>query len=164
MTAHRRSGAPKGDYAVGYGRPPPETRFQKGKSGNPRGRPKGSKSLSQLLTEKFAQRVTVQENGTSRQMGMLEVLVHKLINDAARGNLRATRLVLDLWERCGEFSGQNTPVGDLAAEDRAIINAYLQKVRSEATGEDFPSASPDCKAAPAKGSASQTKGRKHAGK
>jgi len=32
------------DYAVGYGKPPVGTRFQKGQSGNPEGRPRGTKS------------------------------------------------------------------------------------------------------------------------
>jgi hypothetical protein len=35
----------KKEYAVGYGKPPRSTRFAKGKSGNPKGRPKGSKNL-----------------------------------------------------------------------------------------------------------------------
>jgi Family of unknown function (DUF5681) len=30
-----------GDYEVGYGKPPARSRFSKGQSGNPKGRPKG---------------------------------------------------------------------------------------------------------------------------
>ena len=40
---------PDDDYAVGYKKPPLHTRFKKGQSGNPRGRPKGSKNFSTLL-------------------------------------------------------------------------------------------------------------------
>jgi hypothetical protein len=33
-------------YSVGYGRPPKHTRFKPGRSGNPKGRPRGSRNLS----------------------------------------------------------------------------------------------------------------------
>ena len=39
------------DYDVGYGKPPRHTRFQKGQSGNPRGRSCRSKNLKTLLSE-----------------------------------------------------------------------------------------------------------------
>jgi Family of unknown function (DUF5681) len=37
------------EYRVGYGRPPLNRRFEKGSSGNPRGRPRGSYQLLTLL-------------------------------------------------------------------------------------------------------------------
>jgi hypothetical protein len=51
------------DYEVGYGRPPRHTRFELGRSGNPRGRPGGSKNLSTLLSEALQEPVIVVENG-----------------------------------------------------------------------------------------------------
>jgi len=46
-------------YRVGHGGPPLETRFRPGQSGNPRGRPKGSKNTRTLLQEKLSEKVRV---------------------------------------------------------------------------------------------------------
>ena len=47
------------DYAVGYGKPPVHTRFQKGKSGNPKGRPRGMKNMSTLLSTALSATIVV---------------------------------------------------------------------------------------------------------
>ena len=41
---------PTDAYEVGYGKPPRHTRFPKGRSGNPKGRPPRSKNIGALLT------------------------------------------------------------------------------------------------------------------
>jgi Family of unknown function (DUF5681) len=51
------------DREVGYGRPPKATRFAPGRSGNPRGRPPGVKSLSDIVRRIVGQKVTVTETG-----------------------------------------------------------------------------------------------------
>ena len=68
MTDKRHPSAPQADDAVGYGRPPRPTRFQPSRSGNPKGRPKGSKNFSTLFSEELAQPVTLTENGKRRRM------------------------------------------------------------------------------------------------
>ena len=56
------------DYEVGYGKPPRHTRFVKGQSGNPRGRPPGAKNMKTLLTKALNELVLVfkQRGGSHR--------------------------------------------------------------------------------------------------
>ena len=93
---------PSGGYTVGYGRPPVESRFQPGRSGNPRGRPKGRKSIARALADSLGGSVTIQEGGRQRKMPMQELIIRRLVNDAARGDVRALKLLLALMERYGD--------------------------------------------------------------
>ena len=54
-TPKQNPAAPTPDYAVGYGKPPLHTRFRKGRSGNPRGRPKRATDLASLLSRALDQ-------------------------------------------------------------------------------------------------------------
>lgn len=48
-------------YEVGYGKPPEDTRFRKGQSGNPRGRPKGAKNKLPALNEERMKTIILEE-------------------------------------------------------------------------------------------------------
>jgi hypothetical protein len=86
----------KRDYEVGYGKPPRHTRFNKGQSGNPKGRPGGTKNLSTLLSEALNERVIVAENGGHRKITKREAIVKQLVNRSATADLRAVKILLDM--------------------------------------------------------------------
>jgi Family of unknown function (DUF5681) len=87
------------DYVVGYRRPPIATRFTPGNSGNPKGRPKGSKNFSTLFAEELAQTVTLTENGKRRKMAKRQALAKQLVNKALSNDPKAAALVLDQIRR-----------------------------------------------------------------
>ena len=64
-----------GDDPVGYGHPPRRTRFQPGRSGNPKGRPKGRRSIDVMLHDALSRRVRVQEDGKTRVLTIQEVII-----------------------------------------------------------------------------------------
>ncbi len=76
------------DYDVGYGRPPEHTRFQKGQSGNPKGRPKGRKNMATIMKEVLASRVVIKQNGQKRRVAFSEAFVHRLVGKALEGTAR----------------------------------------------------------------------------
>ena len=83
------------DCAVGFGKPPKRTQFQKGRSGNPAGRPKGSRSFKTLLREAVREPVTVKENGRSRQISKGQASATHIANKAAMGDLRSAKFIVD---------------------------------------------------------------------
>jgi hypothetical protein len=74
--------AKKKDYDVGYSKTPEHSRFKKGQSGNPRGRPKGSKSFRMLLQEEWSRKVTVSMNGKPKKITVKRALVRREIQKA----------------------------------------------------------------------------------
>lgn len=88
------------DYAVGYGKPPKEKQFQKGRSGNPSGRPKGSKSyknIPELIQKICHASVKVKdENGKYFYISKVEAVMTQLINSAAKGDPKAARTLFHI--------------------------------------------------------------------
>ena len=86
----------KGDYEIGYCKPPRGYGFKKGQSGNPCGRPPGSKNLTTLLNDELNETVTVTENGRRRKITKREAVIKQLVNKSASAEARSLKILLDL--------------------------------------------------------------------
>ncbi len=111
--ANDQSNAPKkkavtnrpASYEVGYAKPPAETRFKPGQSGNPRGRPKGAKNKPQhmstetlhdiILSEAY-QKVTMTDGAKRREIPILRATVRSIALGAAKGQYSAQKLFLEI--------------------------------------------------------------------
>jgi hypothetical protein len=82
------------NYETGYGKLPRHTRFQKGRSGNPKGRPRGSKNSATLLMEALHEPVIISENGRRKKITKQQAIVKQIVNKAASGDHRSIQLLL----------------------------------------------------------------------
>ena len=107
--------------AVGYGHPPRHSRFKSGQSGNPKGRPKGSKNIATLLERALTERVVVTENGKRRSISKLEASFKQLVNLAASGDLAAMRQLYALipWLE-GQVTDESSRTGLSAGDEGAL--------------------------------------------
>src|SRR3954463_7458412 len=94
-------------YEVGYGKPPVERRFQPGRSGNPNGRPKGSRNrpprpepeqeqLRAIILEEAYRNVPVNDLSGRMMIPMAQAVVRSMAVNAAKGSQRAQRLFTEL--------------------------------------------------------------------
>jgi Family of unknown function (DUF5681) len=120
------------EYAANYRKPPVHTRFKKGQSGNPRGRPPGSKNLTTLLNDALNQRVTITEDGRQRKITKREAVMKQLVNKSASADPRSLKMLLDLMlnlEARARTAGPPTPaVGPADEEVLAQLKARLEGV------------------------------------
>lgn len=78
---------------TGYGQPPRATQFQKGRSGNPRGRPRGSHSTIPYDSV-LGQMVTIREDGRERRVTAAEAFLLQLTQKGLAGDSAAARASL----------------------------------------------------------------------
>lgn len=117
------------DYEVGYGKPPVETRFKKGESGNPKGRPKGTRNLKTELMEELQEKVLVREGGRPMTVSRQRAMIKSMMAKALQGDHKAAKVILGMVYRYLHLDEVEPDETDLAAEDIAILESF--KVRTE---------------------------------
>ncbi len=114
------------DKTVGYKRRPLHTRFRSGVSGNPRGRQKGVRNFAADVRRTLEIPVTLSENGKSRRVSTQEAAMLRLRAKALNGDARALETLLTLAKTHNEDFAAHSEDRSLAAEDQAILDAYLE--------------------------------------
>jgi Family of unknown function (DUF5681) len=84
-------------YKVGYGKPPSQSHFRKGVSGNPGGRPRGMTAgrTKKLALQEAYRPITVREGDEVRTLPTIQAVMRQQARSAAKGNGPAQRDFID---------------------------------------------------------------------
>ena len=116
------------DYEVGYGKPPKTTQFKPGQSGNPKGRPKGTKNLRTDLSEELAEKITVTEGGQQLVISKQRAMVKSLMAKSIKGETAAARALINLIVGLEMVDATDKQSEPLEAEDLEILAAFKQRL------------------------------------
>jgi hypothetical protein len=119
------------DYEVGYGKPPQHTRFVKGQSGNPRGRPPGGKNMKTLLSKALNELVVVAENGGRRKVSKREAIITQLVNRSAKADFKAIQILLGLLRDIEGDADPHSSDPTFTEADQQIIQQIRARLRGE---------------------------------
>jgi hypothetical protein len=121
---------------VGYCNPPAHSRFQKGRSGNPKGRLKGTLNMATVLERTLREKVVINENGKRKVVTKLEAGVKQLVNKAASGELKALQLLASLV-RSAEERGVHDKFSNsvLDEPDEKVVLGILKRLEGINEGD-----------------------------
>jgi len=125
---------------VGYKSPPARTRFRRGQSGNPSGRPRRRPDFQAALLAELAE-TTLRADG-KRGSSKLEALVKTLVDSAIDGNARAQSILCTVLTRLGDPRDEPDS-RPLTSEDQALLDDYVGDELKRRAGEAEPAVTLD---------------------
>ena len=120
---------------MGFGKPPKSKQFRKGKSGNPKGRPKGARNFNTDLQKVLDGKVTVTENGKPKKVSSQFAAMMRLREKALGGDLRAMALFISLAQQSAadkEAAGSERLFNDVEED---ILQRYVKDMREPASNK-----------------------------
>ena len=121
------------EYDVGYRKPPKHKQFKPGQTGNPRGRPKGSKNESTILHELLHRKIKIQDGGQSRRVTILEAILTRFAHDSLKGDPKSARFLLG---RYGALVSGEIQQAELTGDDQAVLEAFVTRLTANPSEGD----------------------------
>jgi hypothetical protein len=114
---------------VGYRKPPRHSRWQKGQSGNPKGRAKGQRNLKTDLLAELRELIQISEGGVPRRITKQRALLKALVTRAIGGDAKSVAEILNLILRLVEpdQAAPTETATPLSASDQVIVDDFLAR-------------------------------------
>lgn len=137
-------------YEVGYQKTPAHSRFKKGRSGNPNGRPKKSRNLLTIVKQVFDEQISVREGGRPKKMSAIEAVLRTWRQRALQGDVKILSALVGMFAKIGYGVGDDQGAADLlpAGAQSDIIDDYVSRYLAErrnASGPASESGAPSTK-------------------
>jgi len=127
--ARTRKRATGADQTVGRN-PPKHTQFRKGTTGNPKGRPKGSKNLSTYIMEAARDQVTATVGGRTRKISKIQATAMQLATKAAGGDPAAIGKFLAWVDEIESRAAAAKPIQfPLSAPDVEVLRETYERMK-----------------------------------
>ena len=117
----------EGDDQTGFKRPPKGTRFKPGRSGNPKGRPKGRRNLTTDLAALMKKRIPIRKDGELRHVSGQEALLLRLFEKAVGGDLKASAQIFAMVMKTDNRESAEPAPQSVSDKDREIVEDFLRR-------------------------------------
>lgn len=121
------------DYEVGYKKPPERCQFKKGQSGNPGGRPKGTRNLMTDLSEELAEEILIKEGSRALKISKQRAFIKSLLARTLKGDARAANtlvsMIFRLLDPAKQGADEERP---LSGAEQDTLAALKQRLLQEA--------------------------------
>lgn len=124
-----------GSYEIGYKKPPEAHRFKPGQSGNPNGRPKGTRNLKTDLMEELSERILVREGEREIRVSKQRALIKSQVNRGIKGDNRAADKIFELYLKLKGIEDEAAQAGlPLSSEEQEVLRALEARILRRAHG------------------------------
>ncbi len=125
------------EYEIGYGKPPRHTRFKKGYSGHPEGRPKGATNVKTEMKRLLAAKTAIKSGGAVQKVPTSRAMCMALIQKALKGDVRAFSKVVEIIGP--EMVDELRAVASVSPADLDLLHGAFNRRDEETNSAQAPS-------------------------